>query len=171
MRTSPLHASARRGVMRSVHVRGLLGASTYQFQADGKSKKQKAEKPAPAPQENTAIYVTSLPADVDEDEMVEFFSKFGIIAESAENNNPRIKLYKDDDGNFKGDALVGAYIPLLKTIILLIIFRQCSTSPSLWVLRSRWLTTLISASVRRCRRDLCASQKQTRVSRSRRSSL
>lgn len=35
------------------------------------------------------------------------FSKCGVIAESAESNKPRIKLYYDDEGKFKGDALVG----------------------------------------------------------------
>lgn len=85
----------------------MFETSTHHSQTDGKSKKQKAEKPAPAPQENTAIYVTSLPLDVSEHEMKEFFVRYGIIAESAENNKPRIKLYKDEEGNFKGDALVG----------------------------------------------------------------
>lgn len=51
--------------------------------------------------------MTSLPDDVDEEELHQVFSKFGMIAESAENNKPRIKLYADDQGNFKGDALIG----------------------------------------------------------------
>lgn len=30
-----------------------------------------------------------------------------MIAESADSDRPRIKLYADADGNFKGDALIG----------------------------------------------------------------
>lgn len=40
------------------------------------------------------------------------FKKFGVIAESAETNKPRIKLYTDEQGNFKGDALIGMYLHL-----------------------------------------------------------
>jgi len=81
-----------------------------------------AAKPAKA---NTAIYVTGLPKDTTVDELHEFFSKFGVIAESPEIKGikqvtydeegdpvvnkigpPRIKLYKNDDGSPKGDALI-----------------------------------------------------------------
>ena len=53
------------------------------------------------------MYVSSLPEDVDEDELHQVFSRYGVIAESAESDKPRIKLYYDDKGNFKGDALIG----------------------------------------------------------------
>ena len=34
------------------------------------------------------------------------FSKCGVIAEEIDGRKPRIKLYMDDQGNFKGDALI-----------------------------------------------------------------
>jgi HIV Tat-specific factor 1 len=72
----------------------------------GKSKKQKADGQREE-RKNTAVYVTSLPLDVTVDEIFDTFSKFGIIAESTENDEPRIKLYANDKGTFKGDALIG----------------------------------------------------------------
>lgn len=83
--------------------------------ANGKAKKQKAEQPRPEKQ-NNAIYVTSLPDDVTEDELSREFHKYGVIAESADSDAPRIKLYYDDNGKFKGEALIGEltypWIPL-----------------------------------------------------------
>ena len=77
---------------------------------NGKSKKQKAGEARPE-KKNNAVYVTSLPDDVTEDEVHDVFSKFGVIAESADNNKPRIKLYADEKGDFKGDALIGIFNP------------------------------------------------------------
>ena len=48
-----------------------------------------------------------MPEDVTKDELHDVFSKFGVIAESIDDNQPRIKLYADEEGNFKGDALIG----------------------------------------------------------------
>lgn len=73
---------------------------------NGKSKKQKPEE-LRGEKKNNAVYVTSLPDDVTEDELHDVFSKFGVIAESADSDKPRIKLYSDAKGNFKGDALIG----------------------------------------------------------------
>ena len=71
-----------------------------------KAKKQKAGDPRPE-RKNNAIYVTSLPDDVTAEELHDVFCRYGVIAESADSNKPRIKLYADDQGNFKGDALIG----------------------------------------------------------------
>jgi len=54
-----------------------------------------------------SVYVTGLPLDVTLEELVEFFKKAGAIAKDPFNQmKPKIKLYLDDLGNPKGDALV-----------------------------------------------------------------
>jgi HIV Tat-specific factor 1 len=69
------------------------------------NKKQKAEKA------NSAVYVTSIPLDATVDEIHQVFSKYGIIAEEIDSSAPRIKMYTDAEGNFKGDALVVYFRP------------------------------------------------------------
>ncbi|RVX71962.1 hypothetical protein B0A52_04361 [Exophiala mesophila] len=60
---------------------------------------------------NTAVYVTSIPLDADEDEINSTFSKCGVIAEEIDSGRPRIKMYENDKGEFKGDALVVYFRP------------------------------------------------------------
>jgi HIV Tat-specific factor 1 len=60
---------------------------------------------------NTAVFVTSIPLDVTFDEIRDTFSKCGVIAEEIDSGNPRIKMYNDDDGKFKGEALVVYFRP------------------------------------------------------------
>lgn len=50
--------------------------------------------------------MTSLPPDVNVQEVHDVFSKCGVIAEEIDRGKPRIKLYTNDDGSFKGDALI-----------------------------------------------------------------
>ncbi|PMD14604.1 hypothetical protein NA56DRAFT_650925 [Hyaloscypha hepaticicola] len=67
---------------------------------------KKAKAPLPA-RANTAVYVTGLPHDVTVEEVREVFSrKCGVIAEEIDSGKPRIKLYTDEKGAFKGDALI-----------------------------------------------------------------
>lgn len=67
---------------------------------------KKAKAPLP-PRANTAVYVTGLPFDVTiEDVAAEFSRKAGVIAEEIDSGKPRIKLYTDEKGEFKGDALI-----------------------------------------------------------------
>ncbi|TGO08080.1 hypothetical protein BTUL_0227g00180 [Botrytis tulipae] len=67
---------------------------------------KKTKKPLP-PRANTAVYVTGLPSDVTVEEVHEVFSrKCGVIAEEIDSGKPRIKLYTDEKGEFKGDALI-----------------------------------------------------------------
>ncbi|TVY42067.1 Splicing factor U2AF-associated protein [Lachnellula subtilissima] len=69
-------------------------------------KKAKTKTPLP-PRANTAIYVTGLPLDVSVEEVRDVFSrKCGVIAEEIDSGKPRIKLYTNEQGEFKGDALV-----------------------------------------------------------------
>lgn len=39
-------------------------------------------------------------------EVSDVFSRCGVIAEEIDRGKPRIKLYTDDNDNFKGDALI-----------------------------------------------------------------
>jgi HIV Tat-specific factor 1 len=67
---------------------------------------KKTKAPLP-PRANTAVYVTGLPSDVTIEEVAEVFSrKCGVIAEEIDSGKPRVKLYTDEKGEFKGDALI-----------------------------------------------------------------
>jgi HIV Tat-specific factor 1 len=63
------------------------------------------------PRVNTAVYITSIPLDATLEEIRDTFSKCGVIAEEIDSGRPRIKLYLDDDGKFKGEALVVYFRP------------------------------------------------------------
>ncbi|CAO3612177.1 unnamed protein product [Cunninghamella blakesleeana] len=54
----------------------------------------------------TSVYVTGIPPDVTVEEMKKVFSKCGVIMEDLESGEPKIKIYRDDKGISKGDALV-----------------------------------------------------------------
>ncbi|XP_072483221.1 17S U2 SnRNP complex component HTATSF1 isoform X2 [Notamacropus eugenii] len=54
---------------------------------------------------NTNVYVTGLPPDVTKDEFVRLMSKCGIIMKDPQTEEYKIKLYKDAEGNLKGDGL------------------------------------------------------------------
>lgn len=85
------------------------GPSALSSSNKPKKKKQAKEKPPP---QNRAIYVTNLPLDVTVDEVADVFSrKCGVIAEEIDSGRPRIKLYTDTEGNFKGDALIVFFKP------------------------------------------------------------
>lgn len=56
-------------------------------------------------QQNSSVYVTGLPSDVTDAEMVATFTKCGVIKLDDE-RRPRIKAYKNEDGSGKGDGLV-----------------------------------------------------------------
>lgn len=66
------------------------------------NKKQRAAPP------KTAVFVTGLPPDVSIDEIAEVFGKCGVLLPNDE-GGPKVKLYRDDQDNFKGEALVVYY--------------------------------------------------------------
>ncbi|KAK4111959.1 hypothetical protein N656DRAFT_733084 [Canariomyces notabilis] len=76
------------------------------------ARRQQGNRGPPQPKQNTAVYVTGLPLDATVDEVAELFSrKCGVIAEEIDSGRPRIKMYTDADGNFKGDALIVFFKP------------------------------------------------------------
>lgn len=73
--------------------------------------KQENNQKQKKPRVNTAVYVTSLPLDATLDEIKDVFCKCGVIAEEIDSGRPRIKMYTDENGKFKGDALVVYFRP------------------------------------------------------------
>lgn len=65
-----------------------------------------ATKKKEEPRKNTAIFISGLPEDTSPDEIVDYFSKYGVIMDDMFTGGPRVKLYEDDNGRFKGEALV-----------------------------------------------------------------
>lgn len=53
----------------------------------------------------TAVWVSNLPPNATPAKIASVFSKAGVLL-IGDDGEPRIKLYYDDDGNFKGEALV-----------------------------------------------------------------
>nr|XP_045626344.1 HIV Tat-specific factor 1 homolog [Procambarus clarkii]XP_045626345.1 HIV Tat-specific factor 1 homolog [Procambarus clarkii]XP_045626346.1 HIV Tat-specific factor 1 homolog [Procambarus clarkii]XP_045626347.1 HIV Tat-specific factor 1 homolog [Procambarus clarkii]XP_045626348.1 HIV Tat-specific factor 1 homolog [Procambarus clarkii] len=54
---------------------------------------------------NTKVYVSNLPDSMTEHEFIELMQKCGMILKDIDTNKPKIKMYRDEEGNFKGDAL------------------------------------------------------------------
>lgn len=86
---------------------GLRCSSTY----IGKSLIQDIAQKPKKPRVNTAVFVTSIPLDATFDEIRDVFSKCGVIAEEIDSGRPRIKMYTDEKGLFKGEALVVYFRP------------------------------------------------------------
>ena len=51
------------------------------------------------------MWVTNLPPDTDTEKLASVFSKAGVLL-IGDDGEPRIKMYYDDDGKFRGEALV-----------------------------------------------------------------
>lgn len=84
-------------------------AATYDLQANTAEDVSKKPKREPVKKPVTSVYVTGIPSDVTVDEMKTTFSKCGVIMEDLETGEPKIKIYRDDQGNSKGDALVSYF--------------------------------------------------------------
>jgi len=61
------------------------------------------------PKVNKTIYVRGLPTDVTEEEMVSFFSRAGVLKKDPTTRTETFKLYKDENGHYKGDGLVSFF--------------------------------------------------------------
>ncbi|XP_037604027.1 HIV Tat-specific factor 1 [Sebastes umbrosus] len=83
-----------------------------QHEAQDKEAKQKGEKRKPDPgwfdieeNKNTNVYVSGLPPDISTEEFAELMSKCGIVMRDPISEDYKVKLYKDKEGNLKGDGL------------------------------------------------------------------
>ncbi|XP_034833861.1 17S U2 SnRNP complex component HTATSF1 [Maniola hyperantus] len=60
----------------------------------------------PSEEKNTKVYVSNLPLDLTEEELVNFMQKCGLVERDPTTQKMKIKMYMDKDQNcFKGDAL------------------------------------------------------------------
>eukprot|EP01127_Copromyxa_protea_P014575 TRINITY_DN4097_c0_g1_i1.p1 TRINITY_DN4097_c0_g1~~TRINITY_DN4097_c0_g1_i1.p1 ORF type:complete len:377 (-),score=118.48 TRINITY_DN4097_c0_g1_i1:121-1197(-) len=76
---------------------------------ENKKKRKRAKKKKP----NTSVYVKGLPKDVTMEEMMDFFKLAGVFARDPANDmKPKIKIYRDENGEVKGDGLVTYLKPL-----------------------------------------------------------
>ncbi|KAI8988932.1 hypothetical protein BDB01DRAFT_757675 [Pilobolus umbonatus] len=76
------------------------------YDIDPEAEAQKKQKREAVKKPITSVYVTGIPPDVTVDEMKSVFSKGGVIMEDLETGEPKIKIYRDEKGLSKGDALV-----------------------------------------------------------------
>lgn len=70
---------------------------------------------------NTKVYVTNLPLDIDEQGVADFMQKCGMIEKDLETGKLKIKLYRDANGEVKGDALC-TYIKVICNLFLYYLF-------------------------------------------------
>ncbi|PHJ17535.1 rna recognition motif-containing protein [Cystoisospora suis] len=71
-----------------------------------RQKRKKEEGRWVASRKNPNIYVSGLPRDCKEEELAELFKKAGVFKIDPETLRPKIRLYTDETGGCKGDALV-----------------------------------------------------------------
>lgn len=58
------------------------------------------------PRINTNLYINGLPSDVNPDELLQFVSKAGVVRLDKFTGEPKLKLYRNEDGTMKGDGLI-----------------------------------------------------------------
>ncbi|KAL0261034.1 hypothetical protein SLS55_004726 [Diplodia seriata] len=95
------------GVDESEDVSEKFKAKKRKANGGGDDSRSKNSKEMPS----SAVYVTSIPLDATYEDIDEVFSKYGIIRESEDTEEKRIKMYTDEQGNFKGEALIVYYRP------------------------------------------------------------
>lgn len=82
-----------------------IGGTTSEEQQKPKKKRKNKKRKQKGP--NTWVYVTGLPSNVTEEEIRDHFSKVGIIALNPLDQQPKIKIYKEEGTNIcKGDCLI-----------------------------------------------------------------
>jgi len=81
--------------------------TTKAVPSDNNDNKQKKRKRKNKKGPNTWVYVTGLPADVTTEEIQSHFGKVGLIALNPLDQQPKIKIYRTDDGECKGDCSIG----------------------------------------------------------------
>jgi len=59
-----------------------------------------------AAKNNTSVYFTGIPSDATEEEVAQFFSKCGILKVDPYSGKEKVKLYRDERGELKGDGVV-----------------------------------------------------------------
>ncbi|XP_058121461.1 HIV Tat-specific factor 1 homolog [Anopheles ziemanni] len=89
---------------------GSISDEQDDAQKQPKGKKRKAPPEPPkwfelAPEHNTKVYVSNLPTDVTEEEFGELMSKCGMVMKDPKTHKLKLKLYRDSDGQLKGDGL------------------------------------------------------------------
>ena len=67
---------------------------------------------------NTNVYISGLPTDITDDEFKELMSKYGLIMFDPIKKGPKLKLYRDENGEPKGDGRC-CYIKVLVTCTVL----------------------------------------------------
>uniref|UniRef100_F1L0M7 17S U2 SnRNP complex component HTATSF1 n=1 Tax=Ascaris suum TaxID=6253 RepID=F1L0M7_ASCSU len=93
------------------------GSSSKNVVAEGESTPPKKPKPHDKTKEegwveldetrNAAVYVSNLPKTITEDAFIELMSKCGVIQRDARTNKLKIKIYRGEEGEPKGDARCG----------------------------------------------------------------
>ncbi|XP_072019496.1 17S U2 SnRNP complex component HTATSF1-like [Amphiura filiformis] len=82
-----------------------IAAQDAEHAKGGKRKKEEPTWFDMEESKNTNVYVCGLPTEnFTEKDFVELMSKCGIISMDEEKNEPKVKLYRDVEGNLKGDG-------------------------------------------------------------------
>jgi len=90
-------------------------------QVSPQNNNKRKDRPNDRPRGERTVYVSGLPLDVTKQELLSFMAKCGIIKKDTETGEFKIKLYQDEMGRPKGDALVVYYKPESVDLALLIL--------------------------------------------------
>ncbi|ODV66835.1 hypothetical protein HYPBUDRAFT_109735 [Hyphopichia burtonii NRRL Y-1933] len=74
-------------------------------------KKTTGDKDEDKSSNNTGAYVSNLPDNISKQDLIDSFSKYGMISEDYKTGEPRVKLYYDKENHFKNEALVIYHSP------------------------------------------------------------